>query len=130
MKWIRAHIHPLILALGAIAVAVKPEITGSAQYHLTDWLGVGLIAAGAVNSYITPVLNVSSARWAKDTTSLLAAGFGAAITVAPNGLSRGELWTIGAAVVTVGVPLVFPTTTQQAILVGPGQMGDGGNPNT
>lgn len=125
MKWIRAHIQPVMLTLGAVALALKPEIVGTAHYGVVGWLSVGLTAAGAVGSYIAPVVAGHAGDYLKNGVAVLTAGFGAAINVAPNGFSRQDIWTIGAAIVAVGVPFLLPNTTT-ARLVRRGPRGDAG----
>lgn len=123
--WIRSHIQPVMLFLGAVALSLKPEVVGTSHYGTVGWLTVGLTVGGAVTSYIVPNLEGAALVDVKDVVVILTAGFAAAINVAPNGFSRADVWTIGEAAVVVAVPFLFPSKAVAAVQSGgPGHMGD------
>lgn len=123
--WVRSHIQPVMLTAGAIALALKPEVVGTSHYGVVGWLTVALTGAGAVGTYIAPNLEGATGIEVKDTVAILTAGFAAAINVAPNGFSRADLWTVGAAVVAIALPMLLPNPTVKAVKSsGDGHMGD------
>jgi hypothetical protein len=124
MSWIRSHMQPVLLFLGAVALALKPFIVGTSDYGITGWISVAILIAGAAQTYIAPNVEGSAGVQVKNAIAILAAGLAAALNVAPNGFSRADLWTVGAAVVAVGAPLLFPNTQPKAVLPGSGAMGD------
>lgn len=122
---LQKYLHPILLTLAAVALAFKPVVVGTSSYGVVGWLTVGLTLAGAFGTYWVPNLEGQAAVAVKDVVAILTVGFAAAINVAPNGFSRADLWTVGAALVGVGVPLLIGSASTASVQApGPGCMGD------
>lgn len=126
MIWIRTHIQPVLLFLGAVALALKPAVVGTSHYGLTGWISVAILVVGAGQTYIAPNVEGGVGVEIKDGILILSVGLSTLLNVAPNGFSRADIWTVGEAVVVVAIPLIFPNPTTKFIRPqrGAGQMGD------
>lgn len=123
--WVQHHSKALILFVGAVAMALKPYFLEGARWNLTQWLAVGIVAAQAFTTYITPNLEGKIGAYAKSINALIVALIGALVLTAPGGFSRADVWTIAAAVGGAGLVLLTPTIAPKAVQdSGPGVMGD------
>lgn len=123
--WFRKYLHPILLTAATVAIAAKPEIVGTSSYGVVGWLTVAGVASGALLTYWVPNLEGSGRVAVKDVAAILTVGISAAINVAPDGISRADLWTIGAAVVAVAAPLLLGSAATPAVQAsGVGQSGD------
>jgi hypothetical protein len=122
--WFKENVKWLWPFAGALFLAGKPVYESG---HVTT---PGLLAAAgllgaAIAAYVVPNTEAGVAKYAKFVVVLLAAGVGAAQSALPGGISRNDLFTIGAALVAALGTYASRTTANKAVQAsGDGRMGD------
>lgn len=123
--WIRANVKWLGPFLAAIVQAVRPVFISGQHYTLPQWVSVAVLLMTAASTYVVPNVEQGIAVYAKAIVTLLIATAASYLQVAPGGISRADVWTIGTAAAAVIWAFIWPTTQPKAVQAGgPGYLGD------